>query len=90
MSDSPVAFTDHFASVAADYAKFRPGYPSALFDFLATVSPDHELAWDCGTGTGIGAIPLAGRFSAVVATDASAAQLADTRRSGGREVGVGA
>jgi SAM-dependent methyltransferase len=76
MSDSPVAFTDHFASVAADYAKFRPGYPSALFDFLATVSPDRELAWDCGTGTGIAAIPLAGRFSAVVATDASAAQLA--------------
>jgi len=75
MSDGPVAFTDHFAGVAADYAKFRPRYPPALFDFLAGVAPDHDLAWDCGTGTGIAAIPLAERFGAVVATDASAAQL---------------
>ena len=70
------AFVDHFASVAADYARFRPAYPPALFDFLAGVSPDRSLAWDCGTGTGIAAIPLAQRFSAVVATDASEAQLA--------------
>ena len=60
----------------AEYAKFRPGYPSALFDFLASEAPDRDLAWDCGTGTGIAAIPLAERFRAVVATDASAAQLA--------------
>jgi SAM-dependent methyltransferase len=75
MSDGPVAFTDHFAGVAADYAKFRPRYPPALFDFLAGAAPDNDLAWDCGTGTGIAAIPLAERFGAVVATDASAAQL---------------
>jgi SAM-dependent methyltransferase len=75
MNDGP-AFVDHFASVAADYARFRPGYPPALFDFLSGMSPDRDLAWDCGTGTGIAAIPLAGRFSAVVATDASEAQLA--------------
>jgi len=76
MSDGPAAFVDHFASVAADYARFRPGYPPALFDFLAGAAPDRELAWDCGTGTGIAAIPLAERFSSVVATDASEAQLA--------------
>ena len=75
MSGRRVAFTDHFASVARDYAKFRPGYPGALFDFLADAAPDREVAWDCGTGTGIAAIPLAGRFSSVIATDASAAQL---------------
>ncbi len=75
MSDGP-AFVDHFASVAADYARFRPGYPLALFDFLADASPDRDLAWDCGTGTGIAAIPLADRFRTVVATDASEAQLA--------------
>ena len=75
MNDGP-AFVDHFAPVAADYARFRPGYPPALFDFLASVSPDRDLAWDCGTGTGIAAVPLADRFSTVVATDASEAQLA--------------
>lgn len=75
MNDGP-AFVDHFASVAADYARFRPRYPPALFDFLAGASPDRDLVWDCGTGTGIAAIPLAERFGAVVATDASAAQLA--------------
>lgn len=76
MSDDAVPFTDHFASVAADYARFRPGYPAALFDFLASAAPDRDVAWDCGTGTGIAAIPLAERFGSVVATDASAAQLA--------------
>lgn len=72
----PIAFTDHFAGVAEHYARFRPGYPPALFDFLASQSPDRELAWDCGTGTGLAALPLAERFAAVVATDASEAQLA--------------
>ncbi len=72
----PAPFTDHFAGVAEQYARFRPGYPAALFDFLASQAPDLDLAWDCGTGTGLAAVPLAGRFAAVVATDASAAQLA--------------
>ncbi len=76
MMSSDAAFTDHFASVADQYARFRPGYPFALFDFLADHSPDTGLAWDCGTGTGIAALPLAERFDTVVATDASAAQLA--------------
>ena len=76
MMSSDAAFTDHFASVADQYARFRPGYPFALFDFLAGHSPDTGLAWDCGTGTGIAALPLAERFDTVVATDASAAQLA--------------
>ena len=71
-----IPFTDHFAGVAEQYARFRPGYPAALFDFLATLTPDTRLAWDCGTGTGIAALPLAERFDAVMATDASAAQLA--------------
>jgi SAM-dependent methyltransferase len=75
MNDGP-DFVDHFASVATSYARFRPRYPPALFDFLAGVAPHHDLAWDCGTGTGIAAIPLAERFNAVVATDASEAQLA--------------
>ena len=28
-------FKDHFSGVAAGYQAFRPGYPPALFDWLA-------------------------------------------------------
>ncbi len=80
MTRGGAAFTDHFASVAEQYARFRPGYPPALFEFVTAHSPDTDLAWDCGTGTGIAALALAERFHAVVATDASAAQLAKAPR----------
>jgi SAM-dependent methyltransferase len=46
-----------------------------MFDFLATVSPGREVAWDCATGSGQAAIGLAGYFDRVIATDASAAQI---------------
>ena len=68
-------FKDHFSGHAADYAKFRPNYPPELFDYLASISPEHELAWDCATGNGQAAIGLAERFARVVATDASAPQI---------------
>ncbi len=69
-------FTDHFGSVAGAYAHFRPTYPAPLFDWLAAVAPARQRAWDCATGTGQAAIGLAAHFAGVVATDASAGQLA--------------
>jgi SAM-dependent methyltransferase len=69
-------FTDHFAAVSASYADFRPTYPKALFAWLAALSPRHELAWDCACGNGQASIDLAEHFAQVVATDASAAQVA--------------
>lgn len=71
-----VTFNDHFSSRAADYAVFRPRYPDALFEFLASESPARDLAWDCATGNGQAAIGLAAYFARVVATDASDAQIA--------------
>lgn len=68
-------FKDHFSGHAADYRAFRPTYPPELFAFLARVAPAHELAWDCGTGSGQAAVPLAEHFDRVFATDASAEQL---------------
>lgn len=68
-------FSDHFGSVAANYASSRPGYPPALFAWLATVTPRHDLAWDCGTGSGQTAVALAAHFDRVVASDASERQL---------------
>lgn len=68
-------FKDHFSGHSADYAKYRPNYPAALFDWLATLTPTHELAWDVGTGSGQAALELARRFFRVVGSDAAEAQL---------------
>jgi len=71
------AFQDHFSAHAATYAAFRPRYPLALFHWLAVVSPGTALAWDAGTGNGQVAMGLVTRFAKVVATDASAEQVAN-------------
>jgi SAM-dependent methyltransferase len=77
------SFSDHYSSVASRYASYRPGYPPALFAWLASVAPDRHRAWDCGTGSGQAAIPLAEHFAHVVATDPSAAQLAHAASKSG-------
>ena len=70
------AFTDHFQNVAHAYADSRPGYPAELFTWLAAHCATRDCAWDCATGSGQAACDLSGHFTQVVATDASAAQLA--------------
>ncbi|MGF1642779.1 MAG: class I SAM-dependent methyltransferase [Thiotrichales bacterium] len=73
-STSP--FLDHFSAVAADYASFRPTYPAELFAWLAELSPRQYRAWDCACGNGQASVGLSGHFQSVIATDASAAQIA--------------
>src|SRR6184192_242197 len=69
-------FKGHFSGHAVEYAKFRPHYPDDLFEYLALIAPRHELAWDCATGNGQAAAGLARHFDRVIATDASAQQIA--------------
>ena len=69
-------FDDHFSQQAGTYARYRPSYPPALFDYLAGQAPARRLAWDVGTGNGQAALALAERFERVYASDASAEQLA--------------
>lgn len=69
-------FADHFSGHADDYARYRPTYPPALFQYLADCCTAHALAWDCATGNGQAARMLAEHFARVVATDASAEQIA--------------
>jgi ubiquinone/menaquinone biosynthesis C-methylase UbiE len=69
-------FKDLFSRGAAEYALHRPRYPARLFAELAARAPRTEVAWDCATGNGQAAIGLADQFRHVIATDASAAQIA--------------
>jgi SAM-dependent methyltransferase len=70
-------FKDHFSGQAATYSTFRPTYPAELFEWLADAAPRRERVWDAGTGNGQAAGALAHHFGLVVATDASAAQVAE-------------
>ncbi len=80
---NPPDWPDHFSGAAERYARYRPDYPASLFDGLAALAPGRALAWDCATGTGQAAAALAQRFTRVVATDASARQVAAaTTRAG--------
>jgi SAM-dependent methyltransferase len=72
-----VGFPDHFSGHAADYARYRPDYPDALFDYLGGLAPARRRAWDCATGNGQAAVALARIFGEVIATDASRNQLAN-------------
>lgn len=70
-----MTFKDHFSGHAKAYASFRPGYPPALFDFVASLPRRRHLAWDAGTGSGQAALGLAERFERVIGTDPSAQQI---------------
>jgi SAM-dependent methyltransferase len=72
-----MSFQDHFSTQASGYAKARPTYPPLLFAELARLTPGRALAWDAGAGNGQAAVALAELFEQVVATEPSAAQLAE-------------
>ncbi|WP_428607076.1 class I SAM-dependent methyltransferase [Sedimenticola sp.] len=73
-------FKDHFSNDSTAYSQYRPGYPAALFEFLARSCRSRETAWDCATGSGQAALQLAERFNRVIATDASDSQIAAAAR----------
>lgn len=70
-------FPDHFSALADRYAAFRPPQPNDVIDYVASLAPQQRVAWDCGTGNGQAAVGLAEHFERVIATDASAAQIAN-------------
>lgn len=73
-------FKDHFSARAAEYARYRPGYPPELFAWLAGLVERPRLAWDCATGNGQAAVGLAHHFERVIATDLSRQQLTQAAR----------
>jgi len=66
---------DNFSSQSDKYARFRPTYPDALYNYLLSLVPARDNAWDCGTGNGQVAQVLAGSFKKVSATDISRQQI---------------
>ncbi|XP_078150398.1 uncharacterized protein LOC144545724 [Carex rostrata] len=64
-----------FGKQAEQYAQRRPKYPKEWFSMLASLTPEHKVAWDAGTGTGQAALSVAEHYDQVIATDMSAAQL---------------
>lgn len=73
---NPASFKDHFSKVAKAYAAVRPQYPDELYAFLAAHAPARDLAWDAATGNGQAAVGIARHVQRVVASDASAEQIA--------------
>jgi ubiquinone/menaquinone biosynthesis C-methylase UbiE len=70
-------FKDYFSKQAPAYTRYRPHYPAQLFEYLATLTVDHHLAWDCATGSGQAALGLVNYFERILATDASDKQIAN-------------
>ena len=69
-----------FSGVAAGYARYRPTYPQEFFDaFVQRLQPaagSAAVVWDCGCGNGQASLSLAKLGVQVLASDASAEQLA--------------
>ena len=68
-------FHDHFSNHASNYVKYRPHYPTNLFEYLASLTHEHKRVWDCGTGNGQAALGLTPYFGHVIATDPSEKQI---------------
>jgi ubiquinone/menaquinone biosynthesis C-methylase UbiE len=72
-----MTFRDMFSERARMYSRYRPDYPEQLFSWICTVTTRHDTVWDCATGNGQAARDLARIFDRVIATDASAEQIAN-------------
>jgi SAM-dependent methyltransferase len=68
-------FKDNFSQQSDIYVKYRPHYPKELYRYLSSLTPQHQLAWDCGTGNGQAAIGLTSFYDTIIATDPSEQQI---------------
>ena len=56
---------DNFSIESDKYAQFRPSYPADFFNYLNSILPKKENAWDCGTGNGQIAYELVKTFNTI-------------------------
>jgi SAM-dependent methyltransferase len=76
---------DLFSNHAGSYAKYRPGYPQVLFDYILSFVHSKDYAWDCATGNGQAAIHLTKYFPKIAATDISEKQISSAKPGPGIE-----
>src|SRR5512135_609748 len=69
-------WAERFSKQSRNYARYRPVYPAQSYDYLASLTPHHDRAWDVGTGNGQAAIGLARHYRSVIAADPSECQIA--------------
>lgn len=81
MSLATIAGAD-FGRTAADYAKYRPGFPESFFERLEAfgIGAAGQRIVDLGTGTGTLARGLAQRGAAVVGVDLAPEQLVEAAK----------
>jgi SAM-dependent methyltransferase len=60
-----------FDKQAKEYSETRSGYPASLFSMLASLTANHQLAWDVGAGNGQASVSIAEHYDRVIATDRS-------------------
>jgi ubiquinone/menaquinone biosynthesis C-methylase UbiE len=65
-----------FSDQASGYARYRPGYPDALYQYMTELCRYRERALDVATGNGQVACEIAREFRQVDAIDISEQQLA--------------
>jgi SAM-dependent methyltransferase len=69
--------TEVFGPLAEEYARFRPGYPDALFEaLLGRLGDPSGTTLDIGAGTGVATASLLPRFARVVALEPNRSMLA--------------
>lgn len=71
---------DNFSNASDNYLKYRPAYPAGLYEWINSIIPQKNCAWDCGTGNGQIAIELIKDFEQVKATDISESQLLESTK----------
>ena len=79
---------DNFSKQANIYAKFRPEYPSVLYDFILKNTENRSTAWDCATGNGQAAKVLAQHFEKVYATDINQKQIDNATQAANIEYSI--
>ncbi len=66
---------DMFGGHAKLYAQARPTYPQEIYTYITGLCESTNAVWDCATGTGQAALPLAEIFTKVCATDINEKQI---------------
>lgn len=64
-----------FSCQTAEYLRFRPTYPTELYEYLGRLTPERNAVLDMATGNGQAAIGLAKFYNKVIGIDANENQI---------------